>query len=164
MNHGRQVPQQVQAVLYSEGLPLCWGVFDDVYRKLLQPYIKELISYRSPAPAWKSTRCIEFYSSLKLNFSEVQQPTTSFKYRRKKKNPQHNNRKNGREEHQSQEPDLSMLFIILIVIAGDALLRNAVNARATLLDCQNRASNLRALCSHSSGRLSHYAQHNLKLI
>lgn len=93
MNHGRQVPQQVQAVLYSEGLPLCWGVFDDVYRKLLQPYIKELISYRSPAPAWKSTRCIEFYSSLKLNFSEVQQPTTSFKYRRKKKKTQQQQQK-----------------------------------------------------------------------
>lgn len=137
--------------------------FDDVYRKLHRPYIKELISYRSPAPAWKSTRRIEFYSSLKLYTSlkcNSQQHPLSIAERKKN----NNNRKNGREEHQSQEPDLSLLFIILIVIAGDALLRNAVNTRAKLLDCQNRASNLRAPHSHGSGRLSHYAQRNLKLI
>lgn len=126
--------------------------------------MKELISFRSPAPAWKSTRRIEFYSSLKRYTSlkcNRQQHPLSIAEGKKNNN---NNRKNGREEHQSQEPDLSLLFIILIVIAGDALLRNAVNTRAKLLDCQNSASNLRAPRSHGSGRLSHYAQRNLKLI
>lgn len=86
MKHGRQGAQQVPAVLFSEDLPPCKGAFDDVYHKLLEPYIKELILYRSPAPAWKSTRCIELYSSLKLRFSEVQQPTTTTTERMEERN------------------------------------------------------------------------------